>query len=186
MGNGGSAPGRDDEGQREIEHSYMGQRGRAKFVNWAPDAVDQRVLHHLRDEQRALKVTLGVTVRRGHHPSSTRPRSTTSVQPCPPPTTSSLSLSLSFQCDTELAIIWETLGVHLEMGVPYPSRPDQADLADWANNRANMRPYQSKSPLWKDMGFQGQVSQWMVDVGGRWTCARTPALHDFPPADLKT
>ena len=64
------------------------------------------------------------------------------------------------QCDAELAIIWETLGVHLETGVPYPPRPNQADLANWANNRAIMSPYQSTSPLWKDMGFQGQVRRW--------------------------
>eukprot|EP00618_Florenciella_parvula_P039069 CAMPEP_0119494122 /NCGR_PEP_ID=MMETSP1344-20130328/18171_1 /TAXON_ID=236787 /ORGANISM="Florenciella parvula, Strain CCMP2471" /LENGTH=134 /DNA_ID=CAMNT_0007529601 /DNA_START=53 /DNA_END=454 /DNA_ORIENTATION=+ len=55
MGNGSSAPGRDAEGTREIERSYMGRRDASVFVDWAPDAVDHMVLNFLRNEQRALK-----------------------------------------------------------------------------------------------------------------------------------
>ena len=55
MGNGSSAPGRDAEGSREIERSYMGRRDASVFVDWAPDAVDHMVLNFLRNEQRALK-----------------------------------------------------------------------------------------------------------------------------------
>ena len=39
------------------------------------------------------------------------------------------------RCDAELAIIWQTLGVHLEEEAAYPAHPTTTERAFWAAKR---------------------------------------------------